>query len=448
MSAKWAKLQEAKVLNYADMPLFDFITSVTPSYERPEHLSAVVPYMEAAMTSPQRFTFSAPPRHGKSQLVFHFIARYIAKYPHRVVAYTSYTASLAERRSEEIRWLCQRAGVEFDKSSTSKRTWRTAAGGSFLARGPGGPLTGEGVHLLVLDDPYAGRAAAESEVVRENLWDWWTSVAFLRLEPGASVVVTHTRWAVGDITDRLTLEKKWPHLNFPAINEETGESLWPSRYTVEDLKVIRAMSEYDWASLYQGHPVPRGGAVFGATAVYTPDELAKVKFKRLSIGIDCAYSTKTHSDFSVAIVLGEDDQGRAWVLDMRRKQCEAMAFAEILRQLRMAYGSPPITWYIGSIEKPVVELFRSKGVPIKALIARDDKFVRAQAVAAAWNAGQVLLPSEHKPWSDAFMSEVLQFTGIGDAHDDIVDALAAAYAPLAGKKATVPHMAQNRLLAF
>jgi phage terminase large subunit-like protein len=31
------------------------------------------------------------------------------------------------------------------------------------------------------------------------------------------------------------------------------------------------------------------------------------------------------------------------------------------------------------------------------------------------------------PWSNAFVEEVLAFTGVGDVHDDQVDAMAAAY---------------------
>jgi len=57
---------------------------------------------------------------------------------------------------------------------------------------------------------------------------------------------------------------------------------------------------------------------------------------------------------------------------------------------------------------------------------RDDKFVRALAVSEAWNEGRVLLPMT-APWLADFMSIVLGFTGVNDAHDDDVDALAAAF---------------------
>ena len=467
---KWAALQAERVTNFGDLPLFDYVTSVSPRFTRPEHLSAVVPVMEAIHTAPQFLAFSAPPRHGKSQLVFHFIARFIAKYPHLNVAYASYSATFAERKSVEIRELVRRSGVEMDNTSKARGTWRTAAGGSFLARGPGGPLTGEGVHLLVCDDPYRDRKEAESATIRENVYDWWTSVAMTRLEPGASVVVTHTRWHPEDLIGRLLEDQDdFVHYNIPAIGEE-GDALWPERFDLDALQQRRKqVGEYDWASMYMGEPRPRGAGVFQGTYLYTlevPREegpwttepwrqkekekfpsLPATKFKKLAIGIDCAYSKKTHADYSVAVVIGIDNDDNVWVLDVVRKQCEASEFALILKQLRLKHGSPPIYWYLGGIEKPVLELFQAKGVPVKGVPAKEDKFVRAQAVAAHWNAGKVWLPKEPLPWVNSFLTEVLAFTGLDDRHDDCVDALAAAFIPLAGKK-VMRGMLNTRLLSF
>lgn len=435
VASRLAKIREKRVVAYGDLPLLDFVTTVSPRFTRPEHLSPVVPYLEAAFESPQFITFSAPPRHGKSQLVFHFIAKFIAKFPHLSVAYCSYSATFAERKSVEIRELARRAGVEFDKSSKARDSWKTSQGGSFLARGPGGPLTGEGVHLLVCDDPYRSRAEAESGTIRDNIWDWWTSVPMTRLEPGASVVVTHTRWHLEDLIGRLGVDQGWPHFNLPAINEQ-GEPLWPERYNAAALIERRKqVGEHDWASMFMGEPRPRGGAVFGDTNTYTDEEFAKAKIVKYVIGIDCAYTKKTHSDYSVAVVLAIDEDGNHYVVDVRRKQCESPDFAKVLKELRLTYNSPPIYWYTGGIEKGVADYFRNTfGIPVKAVNAREDKFARAQSTAAAWNAGRIYVPADHKPWLDPFVSEVLTFTGMDDLHDDCVDALVAAYIPSAGKK--------------
>lgn len=438
LTERLQKLQAAKVVSVADLPLLDFIVKVSPRFTRPEHLSSIVPYLEATNESAQYFCFSAPPRHGKSQLVFHYIARFIARYPHLNVAYCSYSATFAERKSVEIREICRRAGVEFDRTSNARDSWRTTAGGGLLARGPGGPLTGEGLHLAVIDDPYRSRAEAESGTIRENIMDWWTSVLMTRLEPGASVITTHTRWHMEDLIGRLVEDQQWPYINLPAINAD-GLPLWPERYDLTALARRRKeVGEYDWASMFMGEPRPRGGAVFDGTTTYTEEQFKKLEHDKLiaryAIGLDMAYTAKTHSDHSAAVVLAFDVDNNAYVRRVVRRQVEAPEFATVLKELRLTYNSPPIYWYASGLEKGFADFFRTRGIPIKVEVAKDDKFNRAQSAAAAWNAGKILVPSDHTQWNDAFVSEVLTFTGLDDKHDDMVDALAAAYIPATKKK--------------
>ena len=78
----------------------------------------------------------------------------------------------------------------------------------------------------------------------------------------------------------------------------------------------------------------------------------------------------------------------------------------------------------------MTELLKTKGLRVDAITAVTDKFSRAQPVAAAWRTGKVLVPRS-APWLDAFMGEVMNFTGVSDDHDDQVDALAGAFHPFA-----------------
>ncbi len=172
------------------------------------------------------------------------------------------------------------------------------------------------------------------------------------------------------------------------------------------------------------------------------------QFKRISIGIDLAYTKKSHSDYSCAVVLGSSDDGNHFVLDVIRKQCEVKDFGQILKQLRMDWGSPTIWWFVGGQEKVIADfLLNTVKVPIKTLPAKEDKFARAQAVASAWNSGKIWIPSANKPWVSAFTSEVLSFSGLDDPHDDQVDALAAAYIPSAMKRSIVGNLSRQ-ILSF
>lgn len=458
---KYASIKEQSKSNLAHLPIFDFLVASSPHLRKPEHLVAVTPYMEALDEAPQAFALSAPPRHGKSVLVNHLCARQMVRHPGIRIAYGCYNLDLAGFNSLEVKDILVSNGIELDKTQNSKEEWRLANGSVFKCVAPGSGFTGRGADLIVIDDPYKGRTEAESGRIRDATWSWFTAVAITRRSPHASVIVTHTRWTMDDLTGRVVNEHKWPYVNLQAINHETGEALWPDEWPLEKLKGIESIiGPYEWSSLYMGEPRPRGGAVFGDPQTYggeipTLDGETKIKnpcqlperFKKIVIGIDCAYTQKTHSDYSVAVVMGIDDAGIHYILEVVRKQCAAPDFEQTLRTLRLKYNNPPIYWYTGGTEKAVADFFINRGVPVKAVTAKDDKFVRAQAVAAAWNAGKVRMPSGDLPWTRAFLSEVLLFTGLDDPHDDQVDALAAAFIPSAGKKVK-RGVLEERLLSF
>ena len=56
--------------------------------------------------------------------------------------------------------------------------------GGMTAAGVGGPITGKGAHLLIVDDPIKNDEEARSATFREKQWEWWQSVATTRLRPG------------------------------------------------------------------------------------------------------------------------------------------------------------------------------------------------------------------------------------------------------------------------
>jgi predicted phage terminase large subunit-like protein len=100
--------------------------------------------------------------------------------------------------------------------------------------------------------------------------------------------------------------------------------------------------------------------------------------------------------------------------------------------LHRKYPLAHMRWYCAGPEKGVASLMRAMPgeVPLHDVPATQDKFVRAQPASAGWNAGRVLVPDAalaEMPWVQPFLDEVMGFTGVGDAHDDQVDALAAAY---------------------
>lgn len=404
------------------LPLQSFIPTLSPKFQAPSHLSILTSTLERAEREPVRVVVSTPPRMGKTETLLHFVPWLLGRHPERQIAYISYAQRFAEKKSRKARELARRANVPMAADAQSRADWRTSIDdGGVWTTSIGGSVTGEGFHLMLVDDPVKDRATAESAIERDKAWDWFNDTAFSRLEPNGSCIVNMARWHEDDLAGRL-VKDGWSELTLPAISD-AGESLWPERWPLDRLREIeRQLGPYGWASLYMGEPRPRGASVFRDVVFY--DALPNTY--RVAVGIDLAYTAKTHADYSVAVVLAESD-GKYYVLDVRREQVALPEFTKTLRVLRDGYPGARWLWYTSSTEKGLADQLREgAGFPLLGEIAAADKFVRAQPVAAAWNAGAVLVPRQ-AAWLSAFVSEVCGFSGVADKHDDQVDAFAAAF---------------------
>lgn len=410
----------------------EFIPAASKRFQAPKHLARLVETLERASVECMRCCSATPPRHGKTETLLHWIAWMLLREPRLQIAYISHGQRFAENKSRKAKLIAERAGVPIAKDMRSRANWRTGCDdGGVWATGVNGQLTGEGFHVMIIDDPVKGRATAESALERDRIWDWLQDDALTRLEPNGSVIVNMARWHPDDVSGRLISEYDYPYLNLPALNPKTAKPLWPERYTAEHFAAIQAKNEYGWTSLYMGEPRGKGQRVFGDTHITTemPTQYA------VAIGADFAYSAKSHADYSSAVVLGRVGRGKEakfYVLEVLREQSSAPAFAAKLKELSERYGTARIHWYTSTTERGLADLMREhSGIRIKAKLATVDKFQRAQPVAAAWNAGRVFIPQKAK-WTDDFVSELAEFTGIKDRHDDQVDALASAFDALDG----------------
>jgi len=286
-----------------------------------------------------RVVISAPPRHGKTDTMLHLIVWLLKTFPHLVNAYTTYGQNLANSKSRRARGLALDNGIELDAAAGGVQEWLTRQGGGLLATGAGGPLTGKGITGIgIIDDPFKNRQEAESSLIRERVWEWFTDVFYTRLEPGSSVVVMATRWHMDDLSGRL-IKDGWEVINLPAIDDD-GKALWPDRYPIERLEEIRGkIGEYSFQSLYQGSPRPRGDTVFKEPRFYT--EFPEAQGFTEGAGFDAAYTAKTHADYSVT-VLGRMYGDTLYITNMVREQREPVQYISILKAL----GITEVTWFL------------------------------------------------------------------------------------------------------
>lgn len=401
--------------------------------EPPTWLRPYVELYEQANTQPIRAVIAAPPQHGKSTVAQHAMPWLMRAMPGKRHAYVTYAQTISERVSTKSRVIAERdgLGLKFRREYWFDET----TGGSVVWTSIGGPLAGEPIDgVLIIDDPTKDRRDAESATKRQHQIDWFDDVADARCHKTASILVMSTRWHPDDLPGQL-IKRGWQYVNLKALADgkddplgrEVDEPLCPQLHSFDRLDAKRRTNAYTWASLYQGEPRPRGGTVFGEPAYYStlPD-----KAYRIAYGIDLAYTAKTQADWSVCVELWREDRGNEkplfYVVGVDRKQVDAPSFTLTLKA-RQSARRGTMLWYAGGTEKGVGDFISARVDGLRVEPPRGDKFVRAQPVAEAWNASRVLVPNDEPQWLAPFLDEVLNFTGVNDAHDDQVDALAAAY---------------------
>lgn len=220
----------------------------------------------------------APPRHGKSELISKRLpAWFIARWPAKKILLSSYSADFARLWGRRARNILEakaiELGIRVSDSQSAASDWEIEGhGGGMATTGIGGPLTGRGADLLIVDDPIKNAEEAESVVTRESHWDWWQTTASTRIEPGGCAIVMATRWNRDDLIGRIL--NKHPHqverITLPAIagfddalGRSPGEALWPNRWPLEALDAKRgAMSRVWWEALYQQNPIAAGETEF------------------------------------------------------------------------------------------------------------------------------------------------------------------------------------------
>ena len=226
-----------------------------------------------------------PPRHGKSNFISEwFPVWYLGTYPDHRVLLASYEADFAAEWGAKVRDHLTEHGHHFDiqvseLSHARHRFDIVAHKGGMRCAGVGGPITGKGANLLIIDDPIKNDKEARSETHREHQWDWLLSTARTRLEPGGVMVIVMTPWHQDDLSGRIRAGKlkghPWVHVNFPAIavNDEPeigrkeGEPLWAERFDANALEEQRqgmlqeGKGAFWWSALYQCDPQPDEGTV-------------------------------------------------------------------------------------------------------------------------------------------------------------------------------------------
>lgn len=427
--------------------LVNFAEQTFKAYRAGWHHELIASELEYVAATPDaRLIITMPPRHGKTELASVRFAPWLLAHRACSVIAATYAQDFADEIGRKARAVMQ-SGVyrwlfpfaQLDRTSQAVSRWQTANGGSYYAVGVGGPLTGRGADVLLIDDPHKNRAEAESKVVRDAVWDWFRSTAYTRLEKGGRVVIIMTRWHEDDLVARcLATGEPWRVLSLPAVAEQdeghrhAGDALWPEKYSVETLARVRdTVGEREWSALYQQRPSPLAGGLFKPDRITVVDaEPAGAEWVRAwDFG-----ATDGGGDPTAGARIGKMPDGRYCIGGMAHDQLGPDGVVALLKATA-SRDSTRTTIHLpqdpGQAGKAQAQYMTRElaGYTVKVTPESGDKVLRAEPFAAQVNVGNVVMV--RGAWNQALIEELRMFPN--GAHDDQVDALSrgfsAFYAP-------------------
>ncbi len=440
----------------------EFIAYTMPKYQFGWHHEILIDRLDKLVHQKnQRIIIAMPPRHGKSELVSRrFPAYLLGRDPDNEIIACSYSAHLAATFSRDVQRIIETEeynkvfpdtllpSSKFSRHIPEASKYRRTSNifeivgqkGQLLSSGVGGSITGSGANTLLVDDPIKNEEEAMSEITRESIWGWWNSTAYTRLEGGANVIVCATRWHKQDLSGKLISEMEhggetWEVISLPAIaskmqtgheldKREVGEALWPEKYPIERLDVMkRQVGARVWSALYNQSPIIEGGNIVKEEdfRYYTslPFNVNLWREAYLVQSWDLSFKS-TGKSYVVGVVLAKHGPDY-YLVDIYRKKAGFLETKNAI--LKMSERYPHCRTILiedkANGSAIISELKRKIPfiVPVQATASKDE---RLHSVAPIIESGNFLLPAGH-PLTKVVVDEMTSFPNA--ENDDITDAI-------------------------
>lgn len=471
-----------------------FSTFIKHDYKVNWHHRVMCRYLDAfAAGSIKRLMVFMPPRMGKSQLVSRHLPAFIfGQNPDTNIIACSYNASLANQMNRDVQRIMDDAPYRaaFPEAQLFGRNVKTVARGAYLRNsdafeivgrrgiyycaGIGGGITGRGFHRAVIDDPIKSRDEAESETMREKVWEWYLNDFYTRrMNDEAGICITLTRWHMSDLAGKLLQQAaenpklpQWTVVKFPAICEEEdkhpedprkpGQALWPELFDEQSLEETRLSSSvYVWLSVHQQTPAARGGTIFAQSnfryfrterrpvtdrdgithealflVLESVDALGVRHVRQYPAGlcrwfqvVDTAMSVSSSANYTVVGTFVLTPERDLLVYEIWRVQLEVpKQYAAIVAQR----SKPPCRIILQAVENKasgigLIQQGIADGNPFRPLMPWGDKETRAATASQLYEAGKVWHLSG-ADWLPQYEAELTTFPA--SEHSDQVDVTA------------------------
>ena len=443
---------------YGPAGLREWLETTSPGWAwDPPHLRLIQERLERMTRGElRRLMVFVPPRHGKSELAtIRYPIYRLERDPALRVIVAAHTQMLADHFSRLARRIARERLALSDERSAAQE-WQTTAGGGVQAVGVGTGVTGRGAGLIAIDDPVRGREEAQSERLRERVYEWYRSDLFTRGEPDCPILLIQTRWHEEDLAGKILASEdgaRWEVVRIPALAETQedrdewarkhgrptgepdplgrapGEPIWPERYSLAELEMRRrVLGESGFASLFQQTPYPAGGGMFRREWFLTVEEAPPIRCVRFW---DCGSKAGPRNSYTCGALLGRTATGKWYLKHLVRGRWEYPDAKNVILSTALTDGrSVPVGIEDTANGTALVQDLRrdprASGVRLTPIKPVGDKVVRAGAWASLAQGGLFHLAAGG--WNEAFLDEAQAFPY--GAYDDQIDAVSGAHGML------------------
>jgi predicted phage terminase large subunit-like protein len=418
-------------INLARNFFLSYCHIINPNFKRNWHHEEIAKHLEQiAAGKPKRLIISLPPQHGKTfQITQHFPTYYLGRNPKNNIISTSYSQASAEDSGTFVRDLMNTEEYKvifqsrITQSSKSKKRFSLEQGGNYYAVGRGGPVTGRGAQLIIIDDLIKNHAEALSENYRNDMIDWYKKTLRTRLRKNGSIIVVQTRWHENDLIGHLLSDKseEWENLVYPAINEQ-GEALWPELHTIDSLLTQKKiMGTISFQGLYQQQPTSEEGYLIKSAWIQRYKDPPRI-FETTIITADLTFKGEKTSDYVVFQKWGKVGPN-FYLLDMVRGQWDfTQTLFHMKHFLHKHKDCTNIVIEDAANASAVFSTIKQHVSGVRLWKAQTSKESRLIAVAPLFESNNIFIGEDEK--YAILISELLGFPNM--AHDDTVDACTMA----------------------
>ncbi len=394
----------------------------------------------------KRLLINVPPRSLKSETFSVAYTCFLQGHvPSEQMLVASYAASLARdlhqkaRQVMESDWY-QRLFPATRLQFSTKTEWKTTQNGHRQTVTVGGTTTGLGGDYLIADDIMSADIA-RSDAERKTANDWFSATFSNRLNnpKNGVIIVIMQRLHQEDTTGYITSlpNAQWHHITLPVkftsyqmltfydqLKEiYPDDLLFPKRWDDETLSQIQGtMLPTEFAGQYMQTPVPAGGTILPVDKfeLHTDAEVPPLHLCTIVQSWDTASKANHKNDYSVCTTWAYTPE-MSYLLDIQRVKKEYPQLKEFAFSHARTWNPHTILIEDKNTGTTLLQDFKQNTqAPIKPILPKDKKEVRAERVAPLIDAGNVSLQKDDPHLAD-FLMECAYFPN--GKNDDMVDTM-------------------------